>query len=207
MAARTASPGLTNDPSSVFARPSRWRLAKRVHASRGAVGHGTARGAGGGGANVDAAIGQSWARDGPAAAALQAGETALSRILPFTVLVCGSDHLTPRILAACSGRYDNPQGIGRTAASCVNRWCSLDQWVAYEHASVACALDFRAGSSTCDEMVADDAWWPGATRRRIFPSFEGRRDWLGFRRPSPRTMAWVWSWLGPVTRSRPVSVA
>lgn len=93
--------------------------------------------------------------------ALQAGETALSRIFAFHSLGLWPDHLTPpgSWLPALAATI-TPQGIGRTAASCVNRWCSLDQWVAYEHASVACALDFRAGSSACDEMVADDAWWP-----------------------------------------------
>ena len=49
------------------------------------------------------------------------------------------------------------------ATTCINRWCSVDQWVAYEQAAFVCALDYQAEPSTCDELLGGAEWPPEAS--------------------------------------------
>jgi prepilin-type N-terminal cleavage/methylation domain-containing protein len=95
--------------------------------------------------------------------ALQAGETALNRIFAFHALGLWPQNLTPPghwlpSLAVSVSGLD----MLTTATNCVNRWCSVDQWVAYEQATLVCALDYQAEISTCNELLEDGEWSLGA---------------------------------------------
>jgi prepilin-type N-terminal cleavage/methylation domain-containing protein len=102
--------------------------------------------------------------------AQQAGETALTRIFAFHALGLWPQNLTtpghwlPSLALSTSG-----MNALTAATTCVNRWCSVDQWVAYEQAALVCALDYQAEPSTCDELLGGAEWPPrGVSGWRIF---------------------------------------
>lgn len=86
--------------------------------------------------------------------ALQAGEAAMNRIFAFHSLglwpqnLTASGHWMPSLAGSISA-----SDTAMATSSCINRWCSSDQWVAFEHTILACALDHRAAPSTCDELL------------------------------------------------------
>jgi prepilin-type N-terminal cleavage/methylation domain-containing protein len=96
--------------------------------------------------------------------AQQAGETALTRIFAFHALSLWPQNLTtpghwlPSLALSTSG-----MDALTAATTCINRWCSVDQWVAYEQAALVCALDYQAEPSTCDELLGGAEWPPEAS--------------------------------------------
>lgn len=93
--------------------------------------------------------------------ALQAAELALQRAFGFHALgLWPENHIAPgHWLAEFAGTVGSSGGLS-TSVNCGNRWCSADQWVAYEHLVLGCTLDYRLAVSTC-KAVLD--WESGQT--------------------------------------------
>lgn len=93
--------------------------------------------------------------------ALQAAELALDRAFAFHALgLWPANHIAPgHWLPEYAGTVGSSGGLP-TTVNCRNRWCSADQWVAYEHLMLGCTLDYRLAVSTCNAVLD---WESGQT--------------------------------------------
>ena len=89
--------------------------------------------------------------------ALQGAETALNRVFAFHALglwphnLAAPGYWLPSLPVSFDG-----SDAALASTSCLNRWCSGDQWVAFEYGALGCTLDHSFAPSICDELLGRD---------------------------------------------------